>query len=204
MTSEAVYLRLLQGRVPQKAEEKLAHYAAMLDRWAKKQSLVRVKSPEELVDRHLLESLRPLPLLEPQGKLLDIGSGAGLPGLPLLCVLTEWKGVLLEPRRKRWAFLRQVIRELGLAVEARLEGFEEHEGFDYSAICSRALRGQRRIASWARSHLSAGGSVFFWATNQEEEELRGLSGWSVLGFPIDGLERGRLIQMGPRAGLSGS
>ena len=200
---EEVYLRLLRGRVPETAEQKLAWYAAQLQRWAEKQSLVHVRSPEELVERHLLESLRPLPLLQKEGRLLDVGSGAGLPGLPLLCVLSDWTGVLLEPRRKKWAFLRQMIRELGLQAEARLERFEEHGGTGYSAICSRALAGQGKIVPWARPRLSPTGAVFLWATVREEEELRVLSGWSVLGFEIDGLTRGRLIQMMPETGFRG-
>jgi len=204
MTAEGVFLKLLKGRVPESAELKLARYAALLEHWSKKQSLVRVRSREELVERHLLESLQPLPLLDEHGTLLDIGSGGGLPGVPLLCALPGWRGVLLEPRRKKWAFLRQIIRELDLKAEARKESFEEHGGGGYSAICSRALGGHVEIVRWAASRLTPEGKVYLWATEREDKELRGLSGWSVLGFAIDGLRRGRLIQMKAEPGLSGS
>ncbi len=197
------YHRLLEGRAPEGAQWKLAHYAALLERWSKTQSLIRFSSPEELVERHLLESLLPLPFLEKRGSLLDIGSGAGFPGIPLLCALPGWSGVLLEPRTKKWAFLRQVIRELDLDAEARREGFERHDGGNYSAICSRALGGRERMLEWAGTRLAPGASLFFWATEEEEGRLRGLSGWNVLGFAIDGLRRGRLIQMKAPAGSAG-
>ncbi len=64
-------------------------------------------------------------LLEGEGTLLDVGSGAGLPGVPLLIARPGWRGVLLEPRQKRWAFLKTVIRELELDAEAVDRRYEE-------------------------------------------------------------------------------
>jgi len=189
------FSRLLEGRIPEACGEKLLHYLVELERWSKAHSLVRFRERRELVERHILESLAALPLLPERGKLLDIGSGAGLPGIPLLCCLPAWSGVLLEPRARKWAFLRQMIRELGLEAEARREGWEEHQGRDYTAIFSRALGGQIEMAKWGRERIGSGGSLFFWATEREESRLRGLSDWNVLGYPIDGLRTGRLVQM---------
>jgi len=190
-----VYRNLLDGRAPIEAIDKLAGYASELERWSQKQSLVRFSSPEELIHRHILESLEALPLLQKEGRLLDIGSGAGLPGIPLLCALPGFSGVLLEPRAKRWAFLRHIIRELGLKAEARRESFQDHRDGDYSLVTSRALGGHEDMALWSREHLRSDGRVLFWATEREEKVLRGLSGWNVLGSPIAGLARGRLILM---------
>jgi len=188
---------LLKGRVPEAARAKLRHYLVELERWSRAHSLVRFRERRELVERHILESLAALPLLPEEGVLLDIGSGAGLPGIPLLCCLPAWGGVLLEPRTRKWAFLRQMIRELGLEAEARCEGWEEHRGGNYMAILSRALGGHAEMAEWGRERIGSEGSLFFWVTEREEFLLRGLSGWIVLGYPIDGLRTGRLVQMRP-------
>lgn len=203
MSREQIYFRLLEGRVPDGALARLTQYAVRLEKWAAKHSLIRFSTAQELVERHLLEALEAIPLLGDSGRLLDIGSGAGLPGIPLLCALPQWSGVLLEPRSKKWAFLKMTLRELKLDGEAVREAFEDHVEVGYQAVMSRALGGQIKIAEWSRDHLATGGSVLFWATAKEEGLLRGLSGWDVLGFPTVGLSRGRLIQMKRGARFSG-
>ena len=203
MRAEETFRHLLEARVPEYCLEKLLHYAEELERWSRVQSLVRYRSRRELVERHLLESLSPLSRLPQKGSLLDIGSGAGFPGIPLLCALPQWQGVLLEPRSKKWAFLRQMIRELDLAADARCEPYQTHRGGSYSAILSRALAGHLEMTRWSRGRLAPGGSLFFWATEREETLLRGLSAWNVLGFPIDGLGRGRLIEAKKKPGPAG-
>jgi len=194
--NDGEFRRLMEGRVPDGAMEKLVVFAGILQRWSARQSLVRFSSPRELVERHLVESLEALKFTDgASGVLLDIGSGAGLPGIPLLCAVPGLRGVLLEPRLKRWAFLRHVLRELSLDGEVRRETWEEHRGTGFSLVTSRALGGQVDIAAWAAGRLKPDGRVLFWATETEEEKLRGLSGWNVVASPIAGLGRGRLISM---------
>ncbi len=65
------------------------------------------------------------PQIADTGALLDIGSGAGLPGVPLLIARPGWRGVLLEPRQKRWAFLRLVVRELGLECTVERSRYQD-------------------------------------------------------------------------------
>ena len=102
---------LLAAHAGGAALQRLIRYAGLLERWSERHNLVCFSSRAELVERHILDSLEAAPLLERSGRLLDVGSGAGLPGVPLLAVRPLWSGVLLEPRQKRWAFLRTAIRE---------------------------------------------------------------------------------------------
>jgi 16S rRNA (guanine(527)-N(7))-methyltransferase RsmG len=112
------YERLLAGRVEAGAVDACRVMRPCSNSGATAHSLVRFTSPEDLVERHILESVAYQPT-ETAGLLVDVGSGAGLPGVPLLCTRPDWRGVLVEPRQKRWAFLRRVIRELEL--DARVE-----------------------------------------------------------------------------------
>lgn len=92
----------------------LVRYLLLLQRWNATHNLTAVRDPLAMVSRHLLDSLALLPLL-PAGRIVDIGSGAGLPGIPLAICRPQSLVVLVEPAAKRVAFLRTVIAELGLA-----------------------------------------------------------------------------------------
>jgi 16S rRNA (guanine527-N7)-methyltransferase len=190
------YRALLVGRVDDHAVDRLARYAELLEKWSRKHNLVRFGEPRELVDRHLLDAMEGARLLSGGGRLVDIGSGAGLPGVPLLIARTAWSGVLLEPRQKRWAFLKLVIRELALdaeAVDARYEDLEDNVGFDL--VTSRAVGGQAAILEWARPRLHDGGQVALWTTAEGEREIAREPGWRVLSWPLVGLDRGRLVSL---------
>lgn len=192
------YQQLLCGEGDHDTVARLVGYAELLERWSARQSLVRFRSREELVRRHLLESLAAAPLDPRGGRLVDVGSGAGLPGIPLLCVSPQWTGVLVEPRQRRWAFLRLVIRELGLAAEVVRKRFSD-VAIDGGAtlVTARALGGYEALVGWARDELSESGRVAIWGTVELETELRRLSGWRVLSSPLVSSEQGRLIEMYP-------
>jgi len=187
------FLELIQGRVPAGAVDRLVAYGELLERWSLRHNLVKVASREELVERHILESLAPLGQLDRVGHMVDIGSGAGLPGIPLLCAMDQWSGVLVEPRRKRWAFLSLVVRELGLGARVLRTRYEELEEGSFNLITARAVGEHEKLLAWAPEHLAPSGAVAFWATTNEARRLGGLSGWSMVTSPLIGLERGRLI-----------
>jgi 16S rRNA (guanine527-N7)-methyltransferase len=196
MGSWETYRGLLSGRVEDHVVDRLAGYAELLDRWSRKHNLVRFDEPRELVERHLLDAMEGVRLLSDAGRLIDIGSGAGLPGVPLLIARPAWSGVLLEPRQKRWAFLKLVIRELALdaaAVDARFEDFDENGGFD--VVTTRAVGGQAAILEWARPRLRDGGQVALWTTADGERTIGREPGWRVLSWPLVGLDRGRLVSL---------
>jgi len=178
--------------------DRLVCYAELLEKWSQRHNLVSYTGREELVTRHLLDSLAAAPLMGNHGRLVDVGSGAGLPGVPLLTACPGFSGVLLEPRQKRWAFLKLVIRELGLDAEAERARFQDLEDDGpWNAVTVRAVGNQRDILDWAWSRLAADGAVFLWTTEGAEERLRGTINWRVLSSPLTGLDRGRLLRMQP-------
>ena len=178
--------------------DRLSRYAELVERWSERHNLVRFSGREELVERHIVDALSARPHLGAEGRLLDIGSGAGLPGVPLLAVRPAWRGVLLEPRQKRWAFLRTVVRDLGLRAEvvrARYEDFADNRRFDL--VTCRALAGHATLVEWAGGRLTASGAVLLWTTAEGVGALGALAGWRVLSSQLPGLENGRLARLQP-------
>ena len=115
-------------------------YLNLLIRWNKAYNLTSVRDPFEMVERHILDSLSILPYVEGQ-KVLDVGTGAGLPGMILAIVRDKQSYVLLDSNGKKTRFLTQVSLELELknvVVEnSRIEKYESNEGFD--VILTRAF-----------------------------------------------------------------
>jgi 16S rRNA (guanine527-N7)-methyltransferase len=131
-------------------------YLALLERWNAAYNLTAIRDPVEMVTRHLLDSLSVTKFVG-QGPLLDAGTGAGLPGVPLAILRPELEVSLLDSAGKKIRFLRQVKRELGLPnihpVQARLEEHVPEE--PYRAIISRAFSSLLDFANSSR-HLMTG------------------------------------------------
>jgi 16S rRNA (guanine527-N7)-methyltransferase len=198
MSSDPSFRDLMAGSVPGDRLSLLVRYAELVERWSHTHSLVRWRGRRDLVERHILEALAASPLLGSHGRLLDVGSGAGLPGIPLLVACAGWQGLLLEPRQKRWAFLKLVIRELGLEAEVRRVRYQDlqEEGL-VDLITCRALGGYHELLAWAGNRLCPGGQVVLWTTADEQEWAAEFTQWRVLSSPLPGLDRGRLVQMRP-------
>jgi 16S rRNA (guanine527-N7)-methyltransferase len=177
----------------------LVRYGELLERWSERHNLVSYRDREELVRRHLLDALAARDLLSGSGRLVDVGSGAGLPGVPLLLSRPAWRGVLVEPRQKRWAFLRLVVRELGLEVEVVRARYQDLRPAPapFDLVTVRGLGHHAELAEWASRVLAPGGRVLLWSTDEGEAALRGLAGWRVLSSPLPSLARGRLVQLLP-------
>ena len=126
--------------------ERLLVYLAELMKWSRRVNLIARDTPEaQVVETHFLDSLTLLPFLDGAGEvhLLDVGSGAGFPGLALACVRPDARFTLCEPRQKRVSFLRHVVRTLGLAnVEVVADRVEAHASAwqgRFTHITSRAV-----------------------------------------------------------------
>jgi 16S rRNA (guanine527-N7)-methyltransferase len=121
--------RALGARIPPAAFELLATYASLVLDWGARINLTGAKTAEALADDHLADALALLAHL-PDGpfSFVDVGSGAGLPGLVIAVLRADASGVVLEPIRKKHAFLAHAIRVLGLAgrVAARSERLDAH------------------------------------------------------------------------------
>ena len=133
-------LRELELNVDFKTQKSLVNYVELLAKWNSTYNLTAIRHPDEMVFHHLLDSLAVTPHL--QGKrLLDIGTGAGLPGVPLALIKPELDVVLLESRGKKTRFIQQAVITLGLTnveiVNNRVENYQPTEKFD--TLISRAF-----------------------------------------------------------------
>jgi 16S rRNA (guanine527-N7)-methyltransferase len=147
----------------------LASYLAELDFWRRKVNLTGRLSSTELAT-HALESVLGAKLIAHGARVVDVGSGAGFPGLPIAISRGDLEVTLVEPRGKRCAFLRHVVRSLGLSrvrvLEARIE---EVGGQTFDVATTRAVG---NFADWLRGapFLGESGSVLAWATGTEDLE----------------------------------
>jgi 16S rRNA (guanine527-N7)-methyltransferase len=138
------------------ARQRLLSHLALLDKWNRTHNLTAIRDVGRAVTHHLLDSLAVLAYLpRRQGlRLLDVGSGGGLPGIPLAIARPGWRVTLLDSNRKKCAFLRQAALELGLTnvdvVASRAEAFAPVQGFD--VVIARALAELERFAA-ASCHL---------------------------------------------------
>ncbi|AEU39168.1 methyltransferase GidB [Granulicella mallensis MP5ACTX8] len=141
---------------------RLSQYLDLLLRWNAKTNLTAIREPEEIVRRHFGESLfaaRHLASrLAPEAALLDFGSGAGFPGLPIQLLLPELRVTLAESQGKKASFLREAVRTLGLATEvwsARVESMPAERRFD--AVTLRAVDHMQEALAAARPRVVPGG-----------------------------------------------
>jgi len=133
--AKAMGLALESGCVSQ-----LVAYVRLLEKWSRTHNLTAVRDPQEMVSRHLLDSLAILPYLQgPQ--VIDVGTGAGLPGIVLACARPDLHFTMLDSNRKKLAFVRQAVHALNLrnvsVVAARAEEFRTGRPFD--TLVSRAF-----------------------------------------------------------------
>lgn len=119
---------------------RLVEYVALLQKWNKVYNLTAVREAQEIVSRHLLDSLAVLPHVSAP-TILDVGSGAGLPGIPLALALPQTRVTLLDASQKKAAFLRQAVMELAIdnasVVCERVEVWQPPERFE--VVISRAF-----------------------------------------------------------------
>lgn len=142
------------------AEEQLLRYVALLAKWNRVYNLTGVREPTRMLAYHVLDSLAVVPHVAAR-TVLDVGSGAGLPGIPLAVALPQTRVTLLEARHKKAAFLRQAAIELALGnVEVVCERAERwHPQQRFELVISRAFGDLARLAAAAGSHVAPGGTL---------------------------------------------
>lgn len=158
--------------------DRLARYHALLTEWNAHIDLTAVLEPEEMVDRHYLDSAAPLALgLIPQGaRVIDVGTGAGLPGIPLCILRPDLRVTLLDAQRKRVTFLQAAIEALDLpaqAVHMRAEDAARDEARReaYDVAVSRAVAATPTLLELTLPFVRVGGRAIAWKGPGLQAEL---------------------------------
>ena len=126
--------------------ECFARHYELLVKWNQKVNLTRILDPAEAARHHFLESATLATLVDAPARVVDVGSGAGFPGLPLACMWPDSAIVLVEPSAKRGVFLKEVVRALGLGhVAVRIEPFDASVVDERTLLTARALDGFRAL-----------------------------------------------------------
>ena len=159
----------------------IQQYIKILLAWNEKINLTAIRDPLEILYRHFCESMYAVDAVPlDKGRLADVGSGAGFPGLPLKILRPDLQVFLVESNIKKVTFLAEVIRELGLkgaqVLARRYEELgEEVAPLDY--VCSRALGEFSVFLEWARSQQIAAKQVILWIGGRDLEEIQKIQTW---------------------------
>lgn len=151
--------------LPSDTSPRLLAWAAELLKWNEKVSLTAITRPEEVVDKHLLDSLAVLPEVRGATHLLDLGAGAGLPGIPLAVALPDLKATLVDAVSKKVSFMKSGAVKAGVisrvkALHARAEGNPQKEGLPVvDLVISRAFMDVGPFLLLARHYLAPAGRV---------------------------------------------
>lgn len=192
----------------ERAVARLVAYAALLDKWNRVYNLTAIREEAKLVTHHLLDSLAVLPHL-PVGRLLDVGSGGGLPGIPVAIAQPERRVTLLDSSHKKGTFLRQAVMELELGnVDVAVERIEDHRPPQaYEAVISRAFSDLADFVNLAGPSAAAHGSLIAMKGVHPHEEIARLpASWTVnrvVELQVPHLEASRRLLFLNRQGESG-
>ena len=172
--------------VPPDALPRLERFADRLLAWNRKVNLTRITAPAEVAEKHVVDALLLLPAIAGARTLLDVGSGAGIPAVPLACVRRDLEVTCCDSVAKKVAFVKAVSAELDLRVRAvavRAGGEPEREGLPRAdAVVSRALAEPEAWVPLGARYLAEGGVLL-----------------GMLGREAD---RARLADVGARSGLA--
>lgn len=153
-------------------KSQLVQLVELLHKWNKAYNLTSVRDPDAMLVKHILDSLVVSPHLHGE-RFIDVGTGPGLPGLPLAIINPDKQFVLLDSLGKRINFIRQVILELGLTnvtpVKSRVEEYQTEVGFD--GVLSRAFASLEDMLSWCHHLPSEQGSFLALKGQYPAEEL---------------------------------
>lgn len=169
--------------LPDGAEAKLLAYLALLEKWNRVYNLTAVRDAERMVSHHLLDSLAAVPFFQGDGpdliRVLDVGSGGGLPGIPLAIARPELQVTLIDSIAKKTAFLLQAKAELGLnnvnVVTGRAEGYRPEACFD--VITSRAFSDLKEFVTLTHHLLKPAGRWLAMKGLMPHEEVAYLPDW---------------------------
>ncbi|HUW27124.1 MAG TPA: 16S rRNA (guanine(527)-N(7))-methyltransferase RsmG [Sulfuriferula sp.] len=151
---------------------KLMQYLGLIQKWNRVHNLTALRDPEKMLTHHLLDSLAVLPHIH-GNRLLDVGSGAGLPGIPLAIARPDWEITLSDSNHKKSSFQQQAVIELGLGnvrvIPGRVEDIQPAQKFD--GVISRAFSEIADFIACTHHLLTAGGCWYAMKGVRPDEEL---------------------------------
>jgi 16S rRNA (guanine527-N7)-methyltransferase len=181
------------------ARNKLGAFLRLLAKWNRTYNLTAIREPERMVTHHVLDALSVLPQLPPRAgiRVLDVGSGPGVPGIPLALARPDWHFVLIDSSEKKTAFLQQAVIELGLPnveiVHERSEDYTPPAPFD--VVISRAFADLAAFAAAAARHLAPEGRLYAMKGELPADEIASVpSAYRVVSTPalrVPGLDAAR-------------
>lgn len=182
---DALHLRLEQGidklglSLPPPAVSRLLDYQALLERWNGTYNLTAVRDAQEMVTRHLLDSLTILPFVRGD-TLADLGTGPGLPGIVLAIAAPGRKILLVDSNGKKVRFLREAIRTLKLEGVTALQSRVEDVQGQFDCVTARAFASMADMLGWGGHLLAPDGIWLAMKGKRPDDELAGIpSGFEV-------------------------
>ncbi|WP_020561306.1 16S rRNA (guanine(527)-N(7))-methyltransferase RsmG [Thiofilum flexile] len=162
-------------------QQQLGAYLALLQRWNKVHNLTAVRDPADMLVLHLWDSLSVVPFVTGE-HCLDVGSGAGLPGIPLAILNPEQHWTLLDTNGKKTRFMQQAVGELGLknvtVIQTRVESWQPTQRFN--SIISRAFASVVDFIQSSGQHLAEDGVLYAMKGRYPQDELAHLPiGWQL-------------------------
>ena len=183
LSADAINKALREFKIEATTEQiaLIQRYVSLLLAWNEKINITAIRDPLEMLYRHFCESMYAAVAVPLQGgRIADVGSGGGFPGLALKIIRPELQVFLIESNVKKATFLAEVVRELAL-VDARVlvsryeELGEEITPVDF--VCSRALGEFEKFLNWAGSERVAASQVVLWTGGRDVEEIKKIRGW---------------------------
>ncbi len=156
----------------QALEEQLVRYAKEVARFARALNLTGARTPEAFLTRLARPSLALLRWMPAQGKLLDVGSGNGIPGVPLLLARPGLSGVFVERRAKRAEFLRHLVRTLALRAEVIAADIAHVLPIGADVLVARAVGPEAHLLAWGARHLQPSGRAVLVVPSTQEPQAQ--------------------------------
>jgi 16S rRNA (guanine527-N7)-methyltransferase len=181
--------------------ERLLAFIALIEKWNKAYNLTAIRNRREMVSLHLLDSLAIAPYLQ-GARIIDVGTGAGLPGIPLAIYAPEKQFVLLDSNSKKTRFVQQAVVELKLqnvtVCHSRVEDYRPETGFD--TILTRAFAALPEIMQVTRHLLAQNGILLAMKGREPDDELVQLDAdYALFAMQVPGIDAQRcLVRIAPQ------
>jgi 16S rRNA (guanine527-N7)-methyltransferase len=183
LSAETIRRALGQFQIPINDSQvpQIQQYIKILLAWNEKINLTAIRDPLEILNRHFCESMYAAVAVPVEnGRLADVGSGAGFPGLPLKIIRPDLQVFLIESNLKKATFLTEVVRDLGLTDARVIVGRYQELGEEVAPldfVCSRALGEFAPFLEWAHSEQIAAKQVILWIGARDLPEIQKIRSW---------------------------